>query len=105
MFRSGGLKHETTCASEILEKTTCEKFCQKGPPTSGGTPGQATRGTCRLDQWRQAPAADAKPGMWPSDVVVHGRLARVGPAAYMEAGMLSWLRRLRRQRQHLTVFK
>jgi hypothetical protein len=37
------LTHETTCASEMLEKTTCENFCQKRPPTSGGTPGQATR--------------------------------------------------------------
>jgi hypothetical protein len=53
------LTHETTCASEMPEKTTCEKFCQKRPPTSGGTPSQATRGTCRLGQWRQAPAAVA----------------------------------------------
>jgi hypothetical protein len=53
------LTHETTCASEMLEKTTCENFCQKRPPTSGGTPGQATRGTCRLGQCRQAPAAVA----------------------------------------------
>jgi hypothetical protein len=66
--REGGLQsnklefltHETTCASEMLEKTTCEIFCQKRPPTSGGTPGQATRGTCRLG--RQAPAAVAIAG-------------------------------------------
>jgi hypothetical protein len=53
------ITHETTCASEMLEKTTYKKFCQKRPPTSGGTPGQATRGTCRLGQCRQAPAAVA----------------------------------------------
>jgi hypothetical protein len=33
------LTHETTCASEMPEKITCEIFCQKRPPTSGGTPG------------------------------------------------------------------
>jgi hypothetical protein len=32
------LTHQTTCASEMLEKTTCENFCQKGPPVGGGTP-------------------------------------------------------------------
>jgi hypothetical protein len=42
------LTHQTTCASEMLEKTTCENFGQKGPPAGGGTFGQATRGTCRL---------------------------------------------------------
>jgi hypothetical protein len=61
------LTHETTCASEMLEKTTCKNFCQKRPPTSGGTPGQATRGTCRLGQCRQAPAA----------VAIGGTLAQV----------------------------
>jgi hypothetical protein len=61
------LTHETTCASEMLEKTTCENFCQKRPPTSGGTPGQATRGTCRLGHCRQAPAA----------VAIGGTLAQV----------------------------
>jgi hypothetical protein len=39
----------------MLEKITCKKICQKRPPTSGGTPDQATRGTCRLGQCRQAP--------------------------------------------------
>jgi hypothetical protein len=34
------LTYETTCASEMLEKTTCEIFCQKRPPTSGGTAGR-----------------------------------------------------------------
>jgi hypothetical protein len=49
--------------------------------------------------------------MWPSDIAVHGRLARVGPAASMEAGMLSWLHAssdsggMFRGRQHLTLFK
>jgi hypothetical protein len=56
------LTYETTCASEMLEKTTSEIFCQKGPPTSGGTPQPATRGTCRLGQCRQAPAAVAVAG-------------------------------------------
>jgi hypothetical protein len=60
------LTHETTCPSEMLEKTTCEIFCQKRPPTSGGTPGQATRGTCRLGQCRQAPAAVAVAGTYVS---------------------------------------
>jgi hypothetical protein len=32
------LTHETTCASEMSKKTTCENLCQKRPPTSGGTP-------------------------------------------------------------------
>jgi hypothetical protein len=56
------LTHETTCASEMLEKTTCEIFCQKRPPMSGGTPGQATRDTCRRCHCRQAPAAVAIAG-------------------------------------------
>jgi hypothetical protein len=59
------LTHQTTCASEMLEKTTCEIFYQKRPPVDGGTPGQATRGTCRLGQCRQAPAAVRIAGMWP----------------------------------------
>jgi hypothetical protein len=29
----------------MLEKTTYENFCQKGPPAGGGMFGQATRGT------------------------------------------------------------
>jgi hypothetical protein len=41
------LTHHTTCASEMLEKTTCEIFCQKEPPAGGGTFGQATRGQRR----------------------------------------------------------
>jgi hypothetical protein len=58
------LTHKTTCASEMLEKTTCQKICQKRPPTSGGTSGEATRGTCRLGRRRQVHAATAKAGMW-----------------------------------------
>jgi hypothetical protein len=68
----------------MLEKTTCEKFCQKRPPTSGGTPGQATCGTCRLGQCRQAPAAVRIAGMWPG-------LEAAGHAASATAGTLSLL--------------
>jgi hypothetical protein len=46
------LTHQTTCTSEMLEKTPSENYCQKGPPVSGGTPRQATRGTCRLGHRR-----------------------------------------------------
>jgi hypothetical protein len=58
------LRHKTTCASEMLEKTTCRKICQKRPPMGGGMFGQATRGTCRLGRRRQVHAATAKVGMW-----------------------------------------
>jgi hypothetical protein len=84
------LTHETTRASEMLEKTTCEIFCQKGPPTDGGTPGQATRGTCRLGQCRQAPAADAKPGMFPFKRRRYPPTGQVGHAASVVAGMSTW---------------
>jgi hypothetical protein len=56
------LTHQTTCASEMLEKTTCEIFCQKGTPAGGGTFGQATRGTCRLGQRRHGGATIPKSG-------------------------------------------
>jgi hypothetical protein len=58
----------------LVKRTTSEKDCQKRPVLSGGTPGQATRGTCRLGQSRQGGAATYVAGMW---------LARaaVGPAA------------------------
>jgi hypothetical protein len=69
------LTHQTTCTSEMLEKTTCENYCQKEPPVGGGTPGQATRGTCRLGQCRQGDAATAITGMWPSNIATNGRLA------------------------------
>jgi hypothetical protein len=58
------LTNQTTCASVLSKRTTSEFFCQKRPPRGGGTPGQATRGTCRLGQCRQACAADANAGMW-----------------------------------------
>jgi hypothetical protein len=58
------LTHKTTCTSEMLEKTTCRKICEKRPSTGGGTPGQATRGTCRLGRRRQVHAATAKAGTW-----------------------------------------
>jgi hypothetical protein len=69
------LTHETTCASEMLEKTTGENFCQKRPPTSGGTPGQATRGPVPAGPYRRcryrhvvsvrstSPAANGNGGM------------------------------------------
>jgi hypothetical protein len=38
------LTHKTTCAIEILEKTTCQKICQKRPPTGGGTYGHVPPG-------------------------------------------------------------
>jgi hypothetical protein len=47
------------------KETTCENICQKRPLLSGGTPGQATRGTCRLGHRRQAPAAVRITGMCP----------------------------------------
>jgi hypothetical protein len=49
----------------MLEKTTCEKFCQKRPITGGGTAGQATRGTCRLGRRRHEGAATSNTGTWP----------------------------------------
>jgi hypothetical protein len=30
-FLLAGVTHKTTCASEMLEKTTCQKICQKNP--------------------------------------------------------------------------
>jgi hypothetical protein len=60
------LTHETTCINEMAKKTTSEIICQKTPPLSGGTPGQVTRGTCRLGQHRHAPAANAISGTLPS---------------------------------------
>jgi hypothetical protein len=41
----------------MLEKTTCQKICQKEPRLSGGRSGQATRVACRLSQFRQEHAA------------------------------------------------
>jgi hypothetical protein len=46
------LTHQTTSASEMLEKTTCEIFCQKGPPVGGGTPGPGGTCPCRRSHRR-----------------------------------------------------
>jgi hypothetical protein len=51
------LTEETTCANVMSERTTSQNHCQKRPLRSGGTPRQATRGTCRLGQCRQGGAA------------------------------------------------
>jgi hypothetical protein len=59
------LTKQTTCASVLLKKTTSEKDCQKRPPSGGGTPGQATRGTCRLAQSRHGGAATPEAGNSP----------------------------------------
>jgi hypothetical protein len=59
------LTHWTTCTNEMSKRTTFENICQKIPPLSGGTPGQATHGTCRLGQSRQGGAAIVITGMVP----------------------------------------
>jgi hypothetical protein len=71
------LTHKTTCASEMLEKTTCRKICQKRP--------LPTRGTCRLGRCRQVHAATAKAGMWLGWWLTLPR----HPASIAKAGM--WL--------------
>jgi hypothetical protein len=38
------LPKKTTYANELPEETTCEKNCQKRPPSRGGKRRQATRG-------------------------------------------------------------
>jgi hypothetical protein len=70
------LTNQTTCASVLSKRTTSQNYCQKRPALSGGTPGQAARGTCRLGQSRQGGAATPRAGMW------LGRCA-VDPAAYL----------------------
>jgi hypothetical protein len=77
------LTHKTTCASEMLEKTTCRKICQKRPPTSGGTSGQATRGTCRLGRRWHGGAATANAG---TSAAIDGHAPR-HPAATAKGGM------------------
>jgi hypothetical protein len=57
----------------MLEKTTCEKFCQKRPPTSGGT-------LARRHVARAAWASAGRPLP----------LGRVGPAAILVAGKVTW---------------
>jgi hypothetical protein len=46
------LTHQTTSPSEMLEKTTCEIFYQKGPPVGGGTPGPGGTCPCRRSHRR-----------------------------------------------------
>jgi hypothetical protein len=78
------LTEETTCTNEMSKETTPENICQKRPPRSGGTPGQATRGTCRLGRCRQGPAANAHAGMLP----FHAGMSRWQRAASVIAGTL-----------------
>jgi hypothetical protein len=59
------LTEATTCTNEMAKETISENICQKRPLLSGGTPGQVTRGTCRLGQCRQGPAAVPSSGMLP----------------------------------------
>jgi hypothetical protein len=80
----------TSCTNEMLKRTTSEKFCQKRPPLSGGTSGQATRGTCRLGRRRHGGAATANAGMWPGSPLRSSPFFSVGPAASPVSGMLTW---------------
>jgi hypothetical protein len=86
------LTEETTCTNEMAKETTSENICQKRPLPSGGTPGQATRGTCRLGQCRQGPAAVPSSGMLPLQRPRPTPSAAVGPAANGVAGMSTWRR-------------
>jgi hypothetical protein len=93
------LTKQTTCASVLAKRTTSEKDCQKRPVLSGGTPGQATRGTCRLGQSRQGGAATCVAGMWlvrgaarlsgPCRLTHCRQAAEVAPAADGGAGTLA----------------
>jgi hypothetical protein len=84
------LTHQTTCASEMLEKTTCENFCQKGPPAGGGTSGQATRGMCHLGQRRQGGAAIPKVRHVAWQVTPSTGVSVAGHAAWRDADMIAW---------------
>jgi hypothetical protein len=79
------LTEEITCTNEMSKETTSENICQKRPPRSGGTPGQATRGTCRLGRCRQGPAANAHAGMLP----FHAGMSRWQRVASVIAGTLA----------------
>jgi hypothetical protein len=59
----------------MLEKTTCENFCQKRPPTSGGTPWPG-------DTWH-VPPGPVPAG--PAAVAVAG-----SPAAILVADKVTW---------------
>jgi hypothetical protein len=80
------LTYKTTCANELPEiRTPCEFFCQKRPPTGGGTYPQATR--------VHAAWAGAGRGLPPMPTPACCRSARaVGPAANAHAGMSTWQR-------------
>jgi hypothetical protein len=84
------LTEETTCTNEMAKETTSENICQKRPLLSGGTPGQATRGTCRLGQCRQGLAAVPSSGMLTLQRRRSTPSAAVGPAANGESDMLTW---------------
>jgi hypothetical protein len=84
------LTHEITCTDEMIKKTTSKIIYQKGPPLSGSTPGQATCGTCCLDQRQQALAASGISGKLPSQRRRLPPSSQVGPAAWVTAGMLAW---------------
>jgi hypothetical protein len=66
------LTHQTTCASEMVEKTPCEIFCQTGPAVGGGTlgpgdtwhvpPGPLPAGPCR--RWQLACVAACRHTHW-----------------------------------------
>jgi hypothetical protein len=81
------LTEETTCANVMLKRTTSQNFCQKRPPENGGTFAQATRGTCRLGQSRQPPAAYTKAGTLPRYRRRYPPTGQVGHAASGVAGM------------------
>jgi hypothetical protein len=78
------LTHKTTCASEMLEKTTCRKICQKRPLRVAGTAGQATRGTCRLGRRRHGGAATANAG---TSAAIDDPAPPRHPAATAKGGM------------------
>jgi hypothetical protein len=84
------LTEETTCTNEMAKETTFEIICQKRPAVSGGTPGQATRGTCHLGQCRQGLAAVASAGMLLLQRRRPTTSPAVGPAANGESGMSMW---------------
>jgi hypothetical protein len=63
--KSEFLTKKTTCTNVLSKRTTCKKNCQKRPPFSDGTSGQATRVACRLGRSRQGGAACTGSGMLP----------------------------------------
>jgi hypothetical protein len=73
------LTHKTTCASEMLEKTTCQKIYQKRP----------LRVAARLARRHVARAATANAGMGVPPQPTPARLLpfeEVGPAATAKSG-------------------